>query len=259
MSQILELDNIHFSYRDNPVLRGLHLDVREGEIMAVVGPNGSGKSTLLKVISGALKPLSGSVMWGNRDLVSISPRDRARLVAVVPQLPHIPETFTAQEIVLMGRTPYLGLLESESREDLVIVKRSMELTGTWEFADQPMWKLSGGERQRVLIARALAQQTPLLLMDEPTANLDIAYQVTVMETLKVLQKEGGGAILIAIHDLTLAAQYCDYIALLKDGVVYVEGQPEDVLTVANVFEGYSTQVYILNHPISGKPVVLPGP
>jgi len=259
MSQILELDNIHFSYRDNPVLRGLNLDVREGEITAVVGPNGSGKSTLLKVISGALKPLSGSVMWGNRDLVSISPRDRARLVAVVPQLPHIPETFTAQEIVLMGRTPYLGLLESESMEDLEIVKRSMELTGTWEFADQPMWKRSGGERQRVLIARALAQQTPLLLMDEPTANLDIAYQVTVMETLKVLQKEGGGAILIAIHDLTLAAQYCDYIALLKDGVVYVEGQPEDVLTGANVFEGYSTQVYILNHPISGKPVVLPGP
>lgn len=259
MSQILELDNIHFRYRDNIVLQGLHLKVREGEMTAIVGPNGSGKSTLLKVISGALKPLSGSIMSGNQNLVSISPRDRARFLAVVPQFPYIPETFTAWEIVLMGRTPYLGLLQAESKEDLEIVRKSMDVTGTLEFAGQPMGNLSGGERQRVLIARALAQQTPILLMDEPTANLDIAYQVTVMDTLKTLEKERGGTILIAIHDLVLAAQYCDHMALLKDGVVYVEGQPEDVLTGANVFEGYSTRVHVLNHPISGKPVVLPGP
>jgi len=220
--EMLEIDSVCFFYGDVPVLRGLDLEVGEGEVVGVVGPNGSGKSTLLKIVSGVLNPRSGGVRWGGQDLVPLSPRERARLVAVVPQTPHIPGAFTALELTIMGRTPYLGLLQAESGEDLAIVRRAMELTGTWEFANQPMDKLSGGERQRVLIARALAQETPLLLLDEPTASLDIAYQITVLDTLRVIQKERGGAILIAIHDLTLAAQYCHRIALLKDGVVECE-------------------------------------
>ena len=256
---MLEIDSVCFFYGDVPVLRGLDLEVGEGEVVGVVGPNGSGKSTLLKIVSGVLNPRSGGVRWGGQDLVPLSPRERARLVAVVPQTPHIPGAFTALELTIMGRTPYLGLLQAESGEDLAIVRRAMELTGTWEFANQPMDKLSGGERQRVLIARALAQETPLLLLDEPTASLDIAYQITVLDTLRVIQKERGGAILIAIHDLTLAAQYCHRIALLKDGVVYVQGTPREVLTSANVFEGYNALVSILDHPVSGMPVVLPVP
>ena len=256
---MLQIDGICFSYGDRPVLQGLDLEVGEGEVVVVVGPNGSGKSTLLKIISGVLKAWSGSVRWGDRDLLSLSPRERAHVVAVVPQTPHLPGTFTALELALMGRTPYLGLLQAESSTDLAIVQRAMELTGTWEFANQPMDKLSGGERQRVLIARALAQETPLLLLDEPTASLDIAYQITVMDTVRAIQRERGGAILIAIHDLTLAAQYCHRIALLKDGVVYAQGSPREVLTSANVLEGYSARVHILDHPISGMPVVLPLP
>lgn len=256
---MLELNGICFSYGDRLVLRGINLEVDEGEMVALVGPNGSGKSTLLKIICGILNPSSGDVRWGGQALVPLSPRERAQLVAVVPQTPNIPGTFTALELTMMGRTPYLGLLQAESSRDLEIVQQAMELTGTWELANQPMDKLSGGERQRVLIARALAQETPLLLLDEPTASLDIAYQVAVLDTVRAIQKERGGAILVAIHDLTLAAQYCHRIALLRDGVVYAQGNPREVLTSANVLEGYSTQVYILEHPVSGKPVVLPLP
>ncbi|MFH1559819.1 MAG: ABC transporter ATP-binding protein [Chloroflexota bacterium] len=256
---MLQVTDLRFAYGDRPVLQGLSLEVREGEVMAVVGPNGSGKSTLLKLVSGVLKPESGEIRWGNLDLASLSPRESAQLVAVVPQSPHLPGSFTALELVLMGRTPYLGLLQAESKGDLATVQRAMELTGTWEFANQPMDKLSGGERQRVLIARALAQETPLLLLDEPTASLDIAYQMTILDTVRTIQRERGGAILIAIHDLTLAAQYCHRIALLKNGAVYAQGSPREVLTSANVLEGYSAQVCILDHPVSGMPVVLPVP
>lgn len=256
---MLQVTDLRFSYSDRPVLQGVSLEVREGEMVAAVGPNGSGKSTLLKIIGGVLKPGSGEVRWGEQDLASLSPGERAQLVAVVPQSPHLPGSFTALELVLMGRTPYLGLLQTEGRRDLAIVQRAMELTGTWGFANQLMDKLSGGERQRVLIARALAQETPLLLLDEPTASLDIAYQVAILDTVKAIQRERGGAILIAIHDLTLAAQYCQRIALLKDGAIYAQGTPREVLTRANVMEGYNAQVCIMDHPMSGMPVVLPVP
>ncbi|MBF8266695.1 MAG: iron complex transport system ATP-binding protein [Dehalococcoidia bacterium] len=256
---MLQIADLRFAYGDRPVLRGLSLEAREGEVVAVVGPNGSGKSTLLKVISGLLKPGCGEVRWGGRDLLSLPPRERARLVGVVPQAPHLPESFTALELVLMGRTPYLGFLQGERKLDLDVALRAMEMTGTQGLAHQPVGELSGGERQRVLIARALAQETPLLLLDEPTASLDIAYQVAILDTVRAIQGRRGGAILVAIHDLTLAAQYCHRIVLLKDGVCYAQGTPQEVLTRENVLEGYGAQVCILEHPISGMPVVLPVP
>ena len=256
---MLEVESIHFAYGERPVLQGIDLEARDGEVVGVVGPNGSGKSTLLKVISGLLTPLSGEVRWCGQGLPSLSNGERARLVAVVPQAPHLPESFTTLELVLMGRTPYLGFLQGERKEDMDAAVWAMELTGTLSLSHKLMGKLSGGERQRVLIARALAQETPILLLDEPTASLDIAYQVAILDTVRAIQRERGGAIIIAIHDLTLAAQYCHRIVLLKDGVCYAQGSPADVLTGENVLEGYGAQVLILEHPVSGMPVVLPMP
>ena len=256
---MLRVRDVHFAYGATPIIRGLDLEVEGGEMVAVVGPNGSGKSTLLKVISGFLKPDAGDLTWSGRDMPSLSPRERAQLVAVVPQSPHLPESFTALELALMGRTPYLGFLRGETKRDLAIVQEAMELTGIWEMADRTVGELSGGERQRVLIARALAQQAPLLLLDEPTASLDIGYQMAVLDTLRAAQSRRGRAIIVAIHDLTLAAQYCSRVALMKDGVFSAQGSPREVLTGENVFEGYGVRVSILDHPVSGMPVVLPTP
>ncbi|MBI2856181.1 MAG: ABC transporter ATP-binding protein [Chloroflexi bacterium] len=256
---MLEVRDVWFSYGEKPVLRGIDLEVGDGEIVGIVGPNGSGKSTLIKLIGGVLHPEYGQVRWAGEDLSILSPKKRARLVASVPQSPSLPESFTAFDLVMMGRTPYLGLLRGEGLNDLAAVRRAMEVTGVWALANQPIGKLSGGERQRVLVARALAQETPILLLDEPTASLDIAYQVAIMDTVKAVQRVRGGAIVVAIHDLILAAQYCHRIGILKDGAFYALGTPTEVLTGKNVREGYGASVLILEHPVSGLPMVLPVP
>lgn len=256
---MLRLSDIHFAYNGRPVLQGLNLELVEGELVALVGPNGSGKSTLLKVISGVVKQGRGVVMWGENDLSKMAPRERAKIVAVVPQNPQLPESLSALEVVFMGRTPYLGLLQNEGPGDRAAVAWAMEVTGTAELASQLVGRLSGGERQRVLMARALAQEAPLLLLDEPTASLDIAYQASVMDTVVSVQRARGGAALVAIHDLTLAAQYCQRIALLKDGSICALGEPRDVVTAENVFAAYGAFATILAHPDTGTPVVLPVP
>jgi iron complex transport system ATP-binding protein len=178
-------------------------------------------------------------------------------VAVVPQNPSLPDGFTALEVVLMGRNPHLGFLQWEGPRDLAIARRAMELTDTWMFAERPITSLSGGERQRVLIARALAQEAPLLLLDEPTAHLDIAYQSAIFDTVERIRGEAGITILAAMHDLTLAAQYCHRIALLHRGRVFAQGRPEEVLTPEIIGEAFGARVAIVRHPLKGTPAVLP--
>jgi iron complex transport system ATP-binding protein len=254
---MLVVDNIHFAFRDGPVLDGLGLEAGGGEIVGVVGPNGSGKTTLLRLISGVLRPSSGRIRVDGQDVMELSASRLARLIAVVPQNPALPNGFTVLDLVLMARNPHLKLLQWEGQADLDIAVRALEATETLGLADRPLGTVSGGERQRAVVAMALAQETSVLLLDEPTSNLDLAHQTGVMDMVARVVRERGAACLVAMHDLTLAAQYCSRLVLLADGSAFADGPPAEVLTARNIAAAYGTEVFILSHPQGGTPVVLP--
>ena len=242
-------------YGSRRVLSGFDLDVETGAFVAVAGPNGVGKSTLLRLMAGAMKPTRGDVRVMGEDVSALSARARARLVAVVPQTAEMPPGMPALEVVLMGRTPHLGLLSWESEADVEIAADAMRMTDTLEFMQRPVDRLSGGERQRVAIAIALAQQTPVALLDEPTANLDLAYQPAIMRLLRQLADDGK-TIVAAVHDLTLAAQFCDEIALVSGGACVGAGAPTAMLTPERIKAVYGADVRVVEHPDTGAPIVV---
>ena len=254
---LLNADDLHFSYGSKDVLRGIDLEIHEGELVGLIGPNGVGKSTLLKIVAGLLKPSKGYLYVNGRDLHLLHPKQRAKEVAVVPQDPRVPQGFTALETVLMGRNPHLGLLQMESRHDVALSYGALARTGSIESAHHLVSDLSGGEAQRVFIARAINQEASLLLLDEPLANLDIVHQTEIMDIVSDIQKERGSAVLMAIHDLTLASQYCTRMVLLHEGRVLACGVSHEVLTMENVVAAYGGEVSLMAHPINGAPVVLP--
>ncbi len=254
---LLKASKLSFSYGRRSVLRDIGLEVDEGEMVGLVGPNGTGKTTLLKIIGGALKPDKGAVHLCGVNSSSLRPRDRAKMVAVVSQNATTPPGFTVLDMVLMGRNPHLALVQWEGARDLEVCRRAMELTDTWDFANRLLASLSGGERQRVFVARALAQEAPLLLLDEPTANLDLAQQVAIMDLVRCLQMERDGAVLLAMHDLTLAARYCGRIVMVYNGQTFAQGTPQEVLTSENISVVYRAPVQVIPHPEEGTPVVLP--
>ena len=253
----LEMRDIWFSYGTAQVLKGVGLAVAPGEMVGLVGPNGTGKSTLLNIASRTLKPQKGRVILGGVDIQELSHRQRASRVSMVPQSPAVPNGFNCMEVVLMGRNPHLGLMQWERPQDVEIVRHAMKLTGTEEFASRPIASLSGGERQRVFIARALSQEAPLLLLDEPTAHLDIGYQPAVLDLIQHVRTEMGVSVLAAMHDISLAAQYCTRIVVLHQGSVYTSGTPEEVVTAEVVSAAFGARVAISRHPVHGTPVVFP--
>lgn len=239
----LQTDNIQLRFGSNKVLHGLSLTVEQGDIVGLIGPNGAGKTSLLNIMSGILKPQSGNIYLNGEDLWAIEAKARARKVAMVPQDPAIPEGFTVLEVVLMGRHPHLGFLQWEGITDLEVCHRVMGLTDTWAYSRRLVSSLSGGERQRVFIARALAQQAHLLLLDEPTANLDIQHQLQVMELMGSLTRQGL-TVITAMHDLSLAARFCDRIVILFDGKILASGSPETVLTPSNLRQAFAIQAVV---------------
>ena len=253
----LRAHRVGFSYRDQPILSGMSLEVERGEMVGLVGPNGAGKTTFLKIVTGILSPDGGEVFIQGSPLTSLRARDRARLVAMVHQNPTVPIGFSAFNVVMMGRNPHLALLQWEGPRDMDVCRRVMELTGTAEFAQRHVTQLSGGELQRVFIARALAQETPVLVLDEPTAHLDISYQTGVLDMIETIRRETGVTVLLAMHDLTLAAQYCDRVAVLHRGSVFANGRPSAVLTPEVVSQVFGATVSVVEHPVHGTPVVLP--
>lgn len=257
MNCLLQTLGLSFSYGSQPVLCEVNLLVGQGEMMGIVGPNGSGKTTLLRILSGSLRPHAGEVRVMGQNLGEFSPKDRAKAVAVVSQSPTVPEGFTALEVVLMGRNPHLGVLQWEGRNDVEVALRIMELTDTTRFANRFLSSLSGGERQRVFIARALAQEAPLLLLDEPTANLDIGYQTGILDMLQAIRGEAKVTVIAAMHDLTLAAQYCDHMAVLHQGTIAAVGRPEEVLTPDLLSQAFGVDVSVIRHPLDQTPIVLP--
>ena len=252
----LEMKQVTIGYGHRPVLENISFTARPGDLVGLIGPNGSGKSTILKTLSRIIAPMGGTVLVDRRDLSGYARQELAKRVGVVPQLPLLPSTFTAFEIVLMGRNPHLGLFQSESRNDYDLAREAMEKTGTIHLANRHINELSGGEIQSVLIARVLVQQTDSILLDEPTANLDIGRQIEVMDLVSRLCREQRLTVIAAIHDLNLAAQYCNRLLLISQGTLYAEGTPAEVITEENIAAVYGADKTVFTHPVNGLPTVL---
>ena len=253
----LDIKNVVFNYGSHRVLNQITIDVKPGEVLAVIGPNGSGKSTLVRMASGILHPGSGTVKVQGINIHEENPDKRARLISVVPQAVKLPESFNAADTVLMGRTPYIGWFRNENKQDLEITRRAMERTNTISLSERMIGELSGGEQQRVLIARALAQSTPVILMDEPTAHLDLKYQSNIMGLIQSLAKKDGLAVLVILHDLNLASIYADRVVLLVNGGIYASGLPAEVLNASILSSAYQVPVNVISHPIYNSPLILP--
>jgi iron complex transport system ATP-binding protein len=252
----LRLQRLTLAYGDRAVLDTISFGVGIGELLGIVGPNGCGKSTLIKGITRVIPLKGGHVYIDDRSVAAMSQDELARFIAVVPQHSSLPEAFTAFEVVLMGRTPHLGFLRYEGKKDIDTAIRAMEITDTWHLALRRVDELSGGEKQRLTIARALTQQPQIILLDEPTSHLDINYQIETLELIASLCRQEGLAVLAALHDLNLAAQYCDRIIMLDGGRIYAEGNAAAVVTPANVKQVYGADVCISPHPINQLPVTL---
>jgi iron complex transport system ATP-binding protein len=253
---MLSVRHLTVQFDSRVVLRNICLDVRPGEVLALIGPNGAGKTTLIRAAYGGCPIAAGTITVEGKDVRQIPAEVRARRMAVVPQATRLPETFTAFDTVLMGRTPYLGWLGRDSESDRAIVREAMQRTRTAELATRRMGELSGGEQQRVLIARALAQNAPVLLMDEPIAYLDIRHQVGILSLVRELAHQNGLAVLMALHDLNYAGQFADRVALLAEGELRAEGTPSQVLQPDILGVAYGLRVEIVPHPSSGTPLVL---
>jgi iron complex transport system ATP-binding protein len=243
MNPAIQTNNLTFAYKDRPVLDGVSLSVERGEMVGILGPNGSGKTTLLKIFSAVLRG-RGDVKVNGRSIETYGKRELSRLFAMVPQESQILFPYTVAEIVLMGRASYHSPLALEGKKDLEVARASMELTDSLPFSDRYLHELSGGEKQRVIIARALAQEPQILLLDEPSAFLDLKHQVQVFELMRRLNREHTLTIVAALHDLNRAALFFPRLVMLRDGKIYRDGTPRDVLTEETIEEVYGVHVKI---------------
>lgn len=252
----LEIENLGLAYGNNVVMRDLTFRVSPGEMVGLIGPNGSGKSTVIKALSRVIRPQSGKILLDGRNITDIRRTELARMIGVVPQMPLLPSTFSAFEIVLMGRNPHLGLLRHESARDMEITWEAMGRTAIRSLAERQIGELSGGEIQRIIIARVLAQEPKSILLDEPTSNLDINHQVEILDLIKNLCREDNLMVVITLHDLNLAAQYCDRLILINNGRVHAQGRPAEVINAQNIEEVYGAGNCVYEHPVNGLPTVL---
>jgi iron complex transport system ATP-binding protein len=252
-------DNISLSYGGKQVLHNLSVEISREEFFVIIGPNGAGKSTLLKALTATEKIDSGSIILFGRPQSDYSRRELARLAALVPQGIETNFPFRVADTVLMGRSPHLGILGIEQEEDYYIARQAMQATDTAHLADRTLDRLSGGERQRVIIARAICQQPGILFLDEPTAALDLAHQIRIMDLLETLRRERKITICMISHDINLAAMYADRLLLMKNGRVVATGAPGRVLDEKLLEESYECRLLSDENPVSGTRRVLPLP
>ena len=255
--EIVKVDNIIFGYKTRKILDEISLSLQRGEILGVIGPNGSGKSTLIKLISGFLSPWQGKVILKGLPVSSHSRREIARMVASVSQGAGVDFPFTVREIISMGRTPYLGRFAIEGKRDKEVIEEVMYLTGVSAYAGRYPSQLSGGEGQRVMIARALAQEPEVLLLDEPTSHLDLKHQIEINRIVMRMKREKGLGVIYVTHDLNIASQCCDRILMLKDGIIHSEGIPSDVINAGNIEAVYGCKAEVDRHPGMDTPRVTP--
>ena len=252
---ILEIQNLSCGYPGKFTIKGINFSLPKASFAGIVGPNGSGKTTLFKGITAELESLNGSVLLEGEKIHSMGFKQRAKKLAIVSQHIESPD-MSVEDYVLMGRLPYHKKFQFfESQDDFEIAKYYMELTGVIHLKDKYMDQLSGGEQQLAAIARALTQEPALLLLDEPTSHLDIGHQVQILNLIQQLNQQMGLTVLMIIHDLNLAGEYCNFLLMLNDGKLHVAGNPEDVLNYQHIEDVYKTVVITQKNPISGKPAV----
>ena len=250
----LEAKKLTFAYNTIEVIKDISLTLERKEFLGIIGPNGAGKSTLLRILCGILKPQKGTVSLFDKDIKKTNHKSLARKIAFVPQETHFALNFSVEDIVLMGRFPYLRPFQKESKEDLEATEYALLYANILKFKKRPINSLSSGEKQRVVLARALAQRPEILLLDEPTSHLDLHHQYAIMELLKKLNGKGT-SIIIVHHDLNLASLYCQRLVLLHEGLVYREGSPQSLITEEILKKIYNTEVKIVQHPQKNTPQI----
>jgi len=255
MNTAIDVKNLSHSFGEHLVLKNISFQVPTKDFFIVIGPNGSGKTTLMKVLSGILKPQAGRLEILDRPIDRYQRKALARTIAFVPQMLSADFPFTVFEMVLMGRSPYLGILGLEEEDDVEIARQAIAFTGMENLAHRKLDQLSGGEQQRVFIARAICQEPDVILLDEPTASLDLAYQVRIMDLMERLKNEKGITVVMVSHDVNLAAMYADHLLLIHDGQVLCQGLPDEVLTYKTLEEAYGCTLLVDESPLGKFPRV----
>lgn len=249
--------DVTLAYDGRPVVEGLSLDIPDGEITVIIGPNACGKSTLLRALSRLLRPQQGTVVLDGQSIHRLPTKQVARLLGLLPQSPIAPDGILVGDLVARGRTPHQSLFQQWSRADEAAVRAALEATGTADLADRPVDELSGGQRQRVWIAMALAQETGLLLLDEPTTFLDITHQIEVLDLVAELNSRDGRTIVVVLHDLNLACRYAHHVVAMRDGRIVANGTPHDVITAETMRAVFGLESIVIDDPLSGTPLVVP--
>jgi len=253
----LTTEALTLAYGDRPVIDRLDLHIPEGRISAIVGANGCGKSTLLRALARLIPPRSGQVVLDGKALHTRPTKEVARIVGLLPQSPTAPEGIAVADLVGRGRHPHQKLLARWTERDYDVVAQSLAATGTADLADRPVDELSGGQRQRVWIAMALAQETDILLLDEPTTFLDVAHQIEVLDLLTDLNRDRGTTIVMVLHDMNMAARYADHVLAVRDGRIVAGGPPAEVMTGQLIRDVFDIDALVISDPVSGTPIVLP--
>lgn len=254
---ILKVENINFAYDGKPVINGLSFTAQKGSFISILGPNGSGKSTLINLLCKVLKGYTGRIEVFGNDIKNLSPRSMSRLVSVVPQYSNPGFDFTVEEMVLMGRFPYISRFGREKHSDFLVAGSVMEKTGIAGLAGKKFNELSGGEKQRVIIAQTLVQDTPIVLLDEPTSHLDINFQIEMMELFHGLNRDEGKTVIGVFHDINLASNYSRTAIFLRQGMIYASGEVDSVITRENIRNVFKSDVYVGKNPFTGKLYVSP--
>jgi len=254
---MLELNNLTVAYGDTIAIDEVSFSVSSGEILALIGPNGVGKTTLIRAVSGVVPIHSGSINFFDQDLLAMTIGARAKVLSVVPQVRQLGGAFSVYQAVMLGRTPHMSWLGHPGEKDKFAVKQALKHTDLIEFAERQIASLSGGEQQRVLLARALAQDTPVLLLDEPTNHLDLQHQSNLLSLVKKLAQGKHLTVLMAIHDLNLVSLFADKVALLYNGKLHSIGNPAEVMKEEILCEAYQTAVEVIPHPKTGSPIIFP--
>ena len=253
----MEVKNVCFSYGKNEILKGASLKIEKGKVTTIMGANGCGKSTLFSLMTKNLDPAKGKVLLGGKNIARLRLNEFARKVAIVHQYNTAADDITVERLVSFGRTPHLGMMGIRGEEDERYVNWAMEVTNVSQFRERELSRLSGGQRQRVWIAMALAQQTDVLLLDEPTTYLDVAYQIEILDMLRDLNRQRGTTVVMVLHDINLSSRYADHLFALKKGRLIRQGTPREVVTEQTIREVFELDCAVIDDPVSGTPLIVP--